>query len=88
MQKFVKLVTKTDSKMHKSKTYNKGINNLINRNIQQKVINKELQNLDSYYTCYYTKLILNCIFISNKQVLKIKYYPDRFIEKYKTRLLA
>lgn len=88
MQKLIKLVTKINSKIHKSKTYNKSVNNLINRNIQQKVINKEFQNLDPYQIYYYIKLLSNCISISYKQILKIKYYLDKFIEKYIARLLA
>lgn len=37
-----KLITKTNSKMHKSKTYNKAINNPINRNKWQEFIDEEL----------------------------------------------
>lgn len=48
IQKLVKLVIETISKVHKLKIYNKAINNLINKNKWQKVIDKEFWNLNSY----------------------------------------
>lgn len=66
MQKLVKLVIKISRKVCKPKTYDKSVNNLINRNKWQKVINKKFWNLDSYQTWYYTILPLNYKLISYK----------------------
>lgn len=50
VQEFAKSITKINSKVHKPKTYNEPINNLINKNRWQKAINKEFWNLNSYQT--------------------------------------
>lgn len=46
VQKLVKSVTETNSKVRKLKTYNEAVNNSINGNRRQEAINKKLQNLD------------------------------------------
>lgn len=50
MQKLAKSIIETSNKVHEPKTYNKIVNNPINRNRYQKTINKKLWNLDSYQT--------------------------------------
>lgn len=45
MHKLAKSVTKTSSKVQKSKAYNKIITNFIQNNKWYKVVNKELLNL-------------------------------------------
>lgn len=41
VQELAQLVTEISSKMHKLKTYNEAVNDLINRNRQQKAIDEE-----------------------------------------------
>lgn len=55
IRKLAKTLTETSNKMHKPKTYNKTIDNLIYRNKWYKVIYKKLQNLDLYQIWYYEK---------------------------------
>ena len=47
VQKLVKSVTETTSKVREPKTYDEAVNNPINGNRWQKAIDKELWNLDS-----------------------------------------
>lgn len=47
----------SSSKVHKPKTYDKIIDNLIYKNKLCKAIDKELWNLDSNYIWYYKKLL-------------------------------
>lgn len=79
--KFAKSVTKINNKVYEPKTYNKVINDPI------EVIDKKLQNLDIYQTQSYTLLLDNQKTISYKQVLKVKYNFNNFIERYKVKFV-
>lgn len=87
-QELVKSITEINSKVHKPKTYNKAVSNAINRNRWQEAIDEELWNLDSYQTWCYTILPPNHKPIGCKWIFKVKYHPDRSIERYKARLVA
>lgn len=43
-------LTKTNSKIHEPKSYDKAINNLVHGHCQREAIKKELQNLESDQT--------------------------------------
>lgn len=87
MQELAKLITKTSSQVRKHKTYNEVVNNLINKNKWLKAIDEELWNLNSYQIWCYTILTSNCKPIGHKQVFKIKYYSDKFVKKYKAKIV-
>ena len=59
LQDHAKLVIQTSKKERVLKTYNKAVNNPINRNQWQKRINEKLQNSDSHQTLCYTTLLPN-----------------------------
>lgn len=59
-------MTETSSKVHKPKTYNEAITNLIKGNRWQKAIDKELWNLNIHQIWYYTLLL------DNKKVIGYK----------------
>lgn len=88
MQELVKLVTKPNSKVHKLKIYNKAINNPINRNRWPKAIDEEFWILNSHQTWCYITLSPNHKLIGCKWVFKIKYHPNKFIKRYKARIIA
>lgn len=50
------LINKLRSKIQKSKTYDKAVNNAIYRQQWQKAIKEELQNLENYQTQEYDEL--------------------------------
>lgn len=68
LYKFVKLVTKTGSKVQKPKTYNESINNLSYVNKQQDVIDEKFWNLNFYQIWSYIALFLKWNTISYKWV--------------------
>ena len=86
--KFAKSVTKTSSKVRKPKTYNEAISDSIHGNRWRKVIDKELWNLDLHQTWSYSTLPSGRKAIGCKWVFKVKYHPNRSIERYKARLVA
>lgn len=86
--KFAKLIIKTNSKMRELKTYDEAINNLVHKNKWQKAIDEEFWNLNSHQTWSYTTLPSRWKIIGYKYVLKIKYYLDGSIKRYKTCLVT
>lgn len=65
-----KSLTDINSKICKSKTYNKAVNNLIKRNRWQKAINEELQNLIP------TKLGTISHYQTTKKLLDVNLYSE------------
>lgn len=57
IHKLTKFVIMINSKMHKFKTNNKIIDNLIYKNEYYKAIDKTLWNLNIYQACCYKKLL-------------------------------
>lgn len=86
--KLAKFWGETSSKMHKPKTYNEAIDNSIYGNWCHETIDEELWNFGSHQAWCYKKLLLERKAIRCKWVFKIKYKPNRKIERYKARLIA
>lgn len=75
--------TKISGKVHKSTIYKTVISDLVHICQWRKVIKEELQNLKNYHTCKYNQLLANRRIIRLKWVFKVKYHPDRLIDRYK-----
>lgn len=88
VHKLAKFLTKTNSKVHEPKTYNEAIDNLIHGNQWREAIDKELWNLDSYQILCYKELLSGKKTIKYKWIFKVKYKPNRIIERYKAQLVA
>ena len=88
MRELAKSVTETNSKVHEPKTYDEAFNNPINGNRWREAINKELWNLDTHQTWYYTPLPDNQKAIRCKWVFKVKYNSDSLVKRYKAKLVG
>lgn len=86
--KFAKFLIQTSNKVHKCKTYDKAIDDLIYRIRWCKAINKKFWNLDPHQVWCYKKLSFRKKAIGYKQVLRVKYKSNKIIERYKVRLVA
>lgn len=81
-------MTEANSKIHKMRTYNEAVNNLIYGRYWRKAIKKELQNLENHQIQEYEDFPPGKKAVSSKQVFKVKYYPDGLVAKFKARLVA
>lgn len=87
-QEVVMSLTKTNSKVHEPKSYDKAIDDPIYGRHWRKGIKEELQNLKSHQTWEYGKLPQGQKAIESKWVFKVKYQPNRSVARFMTRLIA